>query len=68
MRFELTERLRPTDPRHADMVDAFAYMVASQEAKLIDDYVFLHLQKPWYMPTFFFHFLISKFVVLNRFK
>jgi hypothetical protein len=68
MNFTLSDRLMETNPQHSDFVDAYAYMVASQEAKLLDDYVLLHLAKPRWMPEFLFKWLVGKFVVLNRFK
>lgn len=68
MNFELAECLIATDQRHSHLVDDFTYAVAAQEAKLLDEYVLLHLVKPWWMPALLFKWLVGRFVVLSRFK
>lgn len=58
-----------TDEKHCDMVDAYAYMIAAQYAKLRDDYFFLYIKKkPWYIPQWLYKWFIKMFVVVVNFK
>lgn len=67
--FKIENRLIDTDSRHSDMVVSIAYMIASQYAKLHEDYVLLHIsKKPWYIPEFVFKWVLKKVLVINRFK
>lgn len=69
MKFEINKKLFDTDPRHSDMVDAFAYMIASQEAKLLDSYFLIYIKKkPKYMPKFFYNWCIKTLVNVTQFK
>lgn len=50
-------------------VDAMAYYVAAQFAKLQDDYFFLHVKPaPWWMPAFVWKWLVGKMLVMTRFN
>ena len=69
MNLTLRDRLRATDPRHSDMVDAFAYAIAAQEARIQDEYVLLYVRaKPQWVPGFVYRWLLSKLLVLTFFK
>jgi len=61
--------LQPADDKHSDMVDSFAFMVATQMAKIQNDYFLLHIkQKPKWLPNFIYRWIIGKVIVLNNFK
>lgn len=62
--------LRPTSDEHSHMVDAMCYsLIAEREARLMNEYVLLHIrQKPWWIPNVFYRWILSKLLVLNRFK
>ena len=65
----IKDYLTKTDSKHSDMVDSYAYMMASQYAKLKDDYFFIYIKKkPKYCPMFIYKWFIKKFVVIVNFK
>jgi hypothetical protein len=53
MTFGLQDRLATTNPKHDHFIDAYAYMIAADECRLIDSYCLMYLRKrPWWMPEF----------------
>lgn len=65
----LESRLHETNPRHSDMVDAFAYAIAAQEARIHDGYVLLYVRaKPRWLPELVYRWLLGKLLVLANFK
>ncbi|HEY6022150.1 MAG TPA: hypothetical protein VIY48_20465 [Candidatus Paceibacterota bacterium] len=68
--FILQDRLRETDSRHHDdLVDSVAYMVASLEAKMRDEYACMYIkQKPRWIPKAVYHWLLSKILVMANFR
>lgn len=66
---KLDDRLFETNPEHSDIVDAFAYMIASQEAQLLNSYYLIYIKnKPKYMPRFVYNWFIKKLVNVTQFK
>lgn len=66
---KLRDYLEETDPKHSDAVDVLAYLIASHEAKMRDEYVLLHIKaKPRFLPEFVYKWLLKKLVVLSMFK
>ena len=69
MKFTIQDNIFETNQKHSDMVDSFAYMIASHYAKLKDDYFFLYVKKKSkYMPVWLYKWFISKFIVIANFK
>lgn len=69
MKFEIKDFLKETEQKHSDMLDAYAYMIASHYAKLADDYILLHVKNcPKWFPKKLYKLFLSKILVLNRFK
>ena len=63
----IKDYLTKTDSKHSDMVHSYAYMIASQYAKLKDDYFFIYIKKkPKWMPSFLYRAVIKRLVVLNQ--
>jgi len=68
MSFKLEDRLTPTNSHHSDMVDAMAYWIAEEEARIQNEYVLLHIRKrPWWFPEFFYRWFLSNILVIDRF-
>ena len=66
---KIKDYLIDTDQRHSDFIDAYAYMIAMQMAKIREDYILLYIKKkPKYMPNFLYKWLIKSFVVVAEFK
>lgn len=66
---KIVDYLQETDNQHSDVVDAFAYSMASQMAKIRNDYFLIYIRKkPKYLPEFIYRWFLSKFVVLAEFK
>lgn len=66
---ELKYYLKETDSRHSDMVDAFAYRIAAEMAKIHNDYFLIHIKKcPWWLPEFVYKWILSKVLELSRFN
>ncbi len=58
-----------TDPKHSDMIDSIAYMIAAEEAKITDEFILLHVKKrPWWMPERLYRFIIRQVLVMAKFK
>lgn len=67
--FKLENNLISTDPRHSDMIDALAFMIASREAKLLDSYFLLYVKtRPKWMPKFFYNWCIKTLINVTQFK
>lgn len=61
--------LQKTDHRHSDFVDAYAYAIAAQEAKLREEYLLIHIKKkPKFMPDFLYKFILRRVVHITRFN
>jgi len=66
---KITSRLKDTDKKHSDFIDAYAYMIAAQEADLLNKYVLLHIKKkPWFLPKKLYDWILSKILVLSTFQ
>lgn len=58
---------------HADMVDAYAYMIAGKQmeivSKYIDEYYVMFVNpKPKYIPKWAYDWILSKVLKLDQFK
>lgn len=61
--------LKDTDPKHSDMIDAFAYAIAEKEASLMNSYFLVYIKnRPKYIPLFLYRFIIKKVVHLAEFR
>jgi hypothetical protein len=66
---ELRTRLTELDGHHSHFVDAMAYAVAGEFARLQNEYVLMHLKpRPWWMPAALYRWIVSKIVYLRLFK
>ena len=62
-------KLIPTLENHSDMIDAYAYAFAVQEAETRNCYILLYIKaKPWWLPKILWHWLLDKILVLSEFK
>jgi len=65
----LNSILYDTDPKHSHMLDSIAYMYAAHEAKLTNEYILMFIKaKPWWLPKWLYHKLLSLVVNLANFK
>lgn len=55
--------------READMLVRVTDMYSTEQMRLLNDYVLLHIKaRPWYIPEPLYRWLLGKLVVLSRFK
>ena len=66
---KIKDFLEKTDSRHSDVIDSYAYLIASQMAKLRDEYVLIYIKKkPKYLPDFLYKWIVKKIVVIAEFR
>jgi hypothetical protein len=64
-----TDFLWETNKKHSDMVDSFAYMVASQVFKYKENYTLMYIKKkPKYLPAFIYKWILKKVLIMAEFK
>lgn len=68
--FILKNNLRETDPRHhEDLMDSMAYMVATMEAKMRDEYCCMYINpRPWWIPNSIFKWILGKVLAMANFR
>lgn len=68
MNISLEKRLGATKYSHKHLIGSMAYMFATEEARLLDAYVLLHIRDcPRFLPKFIYHWILKHVLVLDRF-